>query len=222
MVQRHGTSDPRPGAQGASPARVVIVEDHPLFADSVRLVLERTGQFTVVGIAGSAQEAIDLIVRARPDIAIVDVRLPRNGEGIHVAQAVSAQVPSTQIMMLTGSDDPEHVRSSLQLRVSGFLSKDLRITQLPDAVACIRDGLCVLTKEALGALVDRPSSPSPLSPEQYRLLTLIAAGRSREEIVKETASSSSKFNRELARIGRLLEVDSRVEAVVKAVREGWI
>ncbi len=201
---------------------VVIVEDHPLYADSVRIALERSKQFRVVGVAGNHDQAVDLIAQEQPDLAVIDVLLP-GSVGTDVARQARELSPKTKIVMLTGSDDPKHAAAVIPLGVAGYLPKAIQLLGLAPAVLAAYQGSRVFSETAMSVLsVNRAPTPCPLSEHELRLLRLRSEGKEIEEMAAETASSRPEVNRDLKEIRMRLGVATTVEAVVLAVRNEWI
>lgn len=209
----------------ASPQRrrTVIVEDHPAYADMIGVALERSGWFEVVGAPADPDEAIELIKRERPQLAVIDVRLPRGSEGVIVAQEAKKNFPEMTIVILTGSDDPQHVRNAMPVPVDGYLSKSIRTEHLAPALLCACSGLTVLSKSAFETtLEEKPATPCPLSQDELLALKLSAEDLSFREIGTNLYVSPAKVHRIFEDIKQELGVEGLKQAIVVAAKNSWI
>lgn len=207
----------------SSKSRAVIIEDHPAYAEIIRIALERSGWFEVAGIAATPKEGVALIAAEKPDAVLIDVGLPSGSQGVTVAAEAKRLLPATTIVMLTGSEDPQHVRDSMPVRVDGFLSKTIRTEHIAPAVLCACSGLQVMSKSAMeAALEERTTSPCPLAEDQLLLLKLAAQDLTVSEIAAHTLASRSKVYRAFSAIQHQLGAEGLTGAIVIAARKGWI
>lgn len=210
--------------------RIVLADDHALVRDGTRRILEQCPDLVVVGEAGDGQEALALIARLQPDVAILDVRMPRLG-GVDVVRQMQECSPGTKTLVLTAYDDDEYILALMELGAHGYLLKTARASELVDAVRCIQGGEAVL-HPAVAAKVARlwrshrgivhPEPAGRLSIREHEVLRLAARGLRNKAIADELVISvrtvEGHFNSILAKLG----VASRTEAVLYAIAHGWV
>ncbi|MBN1152629.1 MAG: response regulator transcription factor [Dehalococcoidia bacterium] len=207
---------------------VLLIDDHPLFRDAVKRVLDRHAAFKVVAESGDGYEAVHLAATLRPKVAILDIGL-RGLTGLEVVRKMKAESPETAILVLTVHDDAEHVRSMLQGGASGFLTKDVLGGEIIEAIHRVAAGEIYLCPVALKHVVDTAISEAPvveaagapkLTGREYEVLTLLAQGLSNSEIASRLGLSTRTVKGHLEELFAKLEVDSRTSAVTKALRVG--
>ncbi len=168
--------------------RLVIADDHPIVRKGLRAALEEDPGLAVVGEAGDGDAALALILQERPDVAVLDVDMPKlDGFGV-VREAASRSLP-TRLILLTLHDDDELFRAALELGVAGYLLKDSAMVELIAAVHTVAEGRPVYSS-TLAARLLRPRQPAPaaesplaaLTPTERRIMRQIAAGESSKEI----------------------------------------
>ncbi len=201
---------------------VVAVDDHPSYAHGLRTLFEVLSRdLRVVGVATNVDEALALVERAMPDIALLDVRMPGR-EGVEVAKKIGQLFPSIKIVMLTVSDNPEDVLETLRAGASGYLTKDITPEDLFAALKSVMCGEIVLAPAAASALVASAHSALPLDDVEVQILKLLATGAELSEIAAEVLMSESTLKRAIQAIQRKLEVDNRMQAIATAARRGLI
>ncbi|HWO66190.1 MAG TPA: response regulator transcription factor [Umezawaea sp.] len=212
-----------------TPHRVLIVDDHPIFIRGVRVELEDAEDVEVVGECATGADAIAFAERERPDVVLVDLRIPwAEGDeatvcGPEVIRRIVGLGLGTKLVVLSMLDDPEHVRSSLKAGAVGYLSKEE--SNVVQAVRTVAEGnKVVLDKRVTAALLDQQVSevdlPFGLTKAEYRMLVLMGNGSTKQQIAKELVlSPKTVANRALA-IQARLGVRNWAEAVEKARRHG--
>lgn len=229
------SSNPTEAGLGASEMeriRVVIVEDHALVREGTRQILQRHRDIEVIGEASDGEEAIDLIRRLRPDIAIVDIALPRKN-GIDVTREIRGSGLPTRILILSAYDDDEYIFALLEAGAAGYVLKNVRAKELADAVRLVQDGEAVfhpaITKKVLARLAgSQPARPAPAQPteavvteRERQVLMLAARGLSNKAIARELKLSVRTVQAHLNHIFNRLGVSSRTEAAVFGLSHGW-
>lgn len=213
-----------------APITVLLAEDHALVREGTRRILEQYPDIRVVGEAGDGQEAIEMLLRLQPDVALLDIRMPKL-TGIDVVRRMREVSLRTRAVMLTGFDDDEYILALMEAGASGYLLKTIRPGRLAEAVRAVYQGETVLDP-AIAAKVARLWSsrasgarqePSDtLSPRERDVLELAAKGLRNRDIADKLSISvrtvEGHFNNILAKLG----VDSRVEAILHAVSRGWV
>jgi DNA-binding NarL/FixJ family response regulator len=205
--------------------RVVVVDDHPLFARGLEMLLPEVsgGRAEVVATTGDAAEAAGLVRRTVPDLALVDVHMPAPG-GIRAIAAIRRSSPRVRIVAMSGDEDPEPALAALRAGAEGFLPKTSEVADILQPLLSILDGWSVLPTELLGTLLGagRGSRPTPvdLDAPEKQLLQLIAAGATTTEIALQLHVSERTVKRLTATLLRKLRVSSRTEAAALAGSAG--
>lgn len=207
---------------------IILVDDHPLFRDAVKRVLDRESDFKVVAETGEGQEAVRLAVELHPSVVILDIGL-RGVSGLEAVRQIKAECPTTAVLALTVHDDAEHVRSMLQGGASGFLTKDVLGGEIVEAIRRVVAGEIYLCAVALRHVVDSAISTAHTSSEaagprlttrEFEVLSLLAQGLSNNEIAQRLGVSTRTVKGHLEELFAKLEVDSRTAAVTAALRLG--
>jgi DNA-binding NarL/FixJ family response regulator len=218
--------DSRPPA----PTRVVIADDHPMFRAGVRERLEKLDTaIDVVGEAGDGQEAYELAGRLRPDVILLDIAMPKLN-GIEATRKIKAEWPEIGILILTLYDDEQYIYALIDAGAAGYLLKTADGSELVDAVHRIRQGEAVLSPAVTQKVLDRLThgsraeqpGPSPLSEREREVLRLAAKGASNKMIAGELHVSVRTVHAHMRHIFSKMGVASRTEAVMQAVRQGWL
>ncbi len=210
--------------------RVVLCEDHALVREGTRRVLAESAEIVVLGEAGDGRQAVELIEKHRPDVAVLDIRMPKLS-GIEVLRQIRASSPATRALMLTAHDDDEFILAAMDAGAAGYLLKTARPAELLDAIRRVHAGEPVLQPSIAakvarlwqrGATATRKDLVEPLSPREREVLEL-AAGGLRNRAIAERLGISSRtveghFNSILTKLG----VSSRLEAVLFAIAQGWV
>lgn len=209
--------------------RIFLVDDHQLFRKGLRLVLEHTAGFTVVGEAATAAELIGRCPTSSADVLLADIHLP-DGDGIDAARTVMATMPSLRVIFLSSDGDLALVRRALDAGGIGYLLKDNAPQDLVRAIEAARKGDVYLCPEVATALVKdyraRDASPRPARPQlserEGAVLRLIAAGRRNKEIGEQLGVSVKSVETYRRRLLEKLGYTSTAEVVRHAIREGII
>jgi DNA-binding NarL/FixJ family response regulator len=211
--------------------RVLLADDHNLVRQGIRTLLEISKQFEIVGEASDGEEALALIGRVKPDVALLDVRMPRL-TGIDVLRAARPLYPDLRVILLTTFDEDAVVLEAVRLGANGFLLKDVSLEQLTDAVRDVAAGksliLPAVTERVLRGLekdpprFDSASMPDPLTPREREVLRLIAGGYSNREIAEASGTAEGTVKNQASSILSKLGVRDRTRAVLKALELGII
>ena len=214
--------------------RVMLVDDQAMVRTGFRMILEAEPDITVVGEAADGQEAIDLVDRARPNVILMDVRMPRL-DGIEACERICARRDETgpRVMMLTTFDLHDYVHAALRAGASGFLLKDAPPEQLIDAIHVISRGEALLSPAVTQALIDeiarRPTSQpdafpgiADLTSRELEVVKLMARGMSNAEIAAELILGEATIKTHVGRVLAKLGARDRVQAVVAAYESGLV
>lgn len=220
----------------ARPVRILVVDDHHLVVEGLRAVLSTDDDLEVVGEARTGQEAITAAERLRPDIILMDIRMP-DMNGISATREIKQVVPDTSVIMLTMYENPDYLFEAVKAGASGYVLKDVAGPDLLDAIHTVVDGGSLLNQEVVGKFLRRlaadaehssfsPSAPGPsperLTPRELEVLRLIAAGLSNKEIGARLSVSVATVKTHLEHILQKLQVSDRTQAAVQAVTRGLL
>jgi len=216
--------------QLADPIRVLVVDDHALFRRGLEMVLAQEPDIEVVGEAGDGAEAVALATSSTPDIVLMDVRMPRRG-GIDATTAIKSAVPSAKIIMLTISDEEGDLYDAIKAGAMGYLLKEIPIDEVAVAVRAVHGGQSLISPSMASKLLtefasmvrksdERQPLDSPrLTDREMEVLRLVAKGLNNRDIAKQLFISENTVKNHIRNILEKLQLHSRMEAVVYAVRE---
>ena len=221
----------------AAPIRVLVVDDQAMVRAGFRMILETEPRLAVVGEAADGLAAVEMIDRARPDVVLMDVRMPRM-DGIEATARITSSgtdaAPAPRVLMLTTFDLDDHVYAALRAGASGFLLKDAPAEQLIDAIMVIARGDALLAPSVTRRLIDevakRPvmdhTAVAPglatLTERELVVMRLIARGLSNAEIAAELYLGEATVKTHVGRILTKLGLRDRVQAVVVAYESGLV
>src|SRR5215472_1719678 len=208
-----------------SRTRVLLVDDHEVVRDGVKSLIDANDDMTVVGEAGSVQEAIDQAVRLKPDVVVMDVRLA-DGSGIEATREIRARLEKTQVLMLTSFADDEALFASIMAGASGYVLKQIRGGELVRAIREVGSGKSLLDPEVTKSVLERlrkgktmrDEKLARLSAQEERILTLVAQGKTNGEIGKELRLAEKTVKNYVSTILSKLEVARRAEAAAYLAR----
>lgn len=212
--------------------RVMLVDDQEMVRVGFRMILEAEADLTVVGEAANGEAAIATAPAARPDVVLMDVRMPVM-DGIDACRLLRERHPQIRVMMLTTFDLHDHVHAALRAGASGFMLKDAPAEQLVDAIRVVADGDALLAPSVTRALIDeiarRPASDpasfpglGALTEREVEVLRMMATGRSNAEIATELILGEATIKTHVGHILAKLAARDRVQAVVIAYESGLV
>ncbi len=207
------------GTVAAAPVRVLLVDDHPLVRDGVRLRLEAMADIRVAGDVGSLSEALALAAQVRPDIVVTDIRMP-DGSGLQLAAEFRERFPAIRVLVLSMHRDPEYIRRAAALGVWGYVLKDEPAQHLVDALESVHRGESYFGPAVLQVLRDAPPPERPpreLTPREADVLTLLAQGFSNKEIAQRLGASVRTVETHRLHLRRKLQIDGQAALVKYAV-----
>jgi DNA-binding NarL/FixJ family response regulator len=210
------------------PIRVMLADDHVLVREGTRRLLEAEPDIQVVAEAGDGISAVEQAIASQPDVLIIDVAMP-GMSGIEATRHIKAQLPKVAVLALTAYDDDQYVLALLNAGAAGFMLKDVRGQELVTAVRSVHRGEAVLQPAiAVRALRQAGSQRSPtismppLSDREMEVLREAARGLPNKDIARRLNLSVRTIHTHLGNIFAKLGVGSRTEAVLLALRRGWI
>ncbi len=212
--------------------RIVIADDHAVVREGTRTLLEREADMQVVGEAADGEEAIKLIETLKPDVAILDISMPKMS-GIEVTKRIKPRFPSLAILILTAYDNDEYVFALLEAGAAGYLLKDVPGREIVDAVRSVYSGESVLHPSIARKVIQRAitGSAAPaetkkeeieLSDREEEVLRMIAQGLSNKDIANRLSISSRTVQGHINKLFHKLNVGSRTEAIFQSVKKGWL
>ncbi|MEV4902463.1 response regulator transcription factor [Citricoccus sp. NPDC055426] len=222
------------GFSAAHPIRILIVDDQAMVRQGFGALLDAQEDMSVVGSAADGSEVVDLVRTTRPDVVLMDIRMPRVN-GLDATRAVFA-MPGDQhprVIMLTTFDADEYVFAALQAGASGFLLKDATAEDLAGAVRVVAGGEALLapsiTQKLIADYVSRPAARTPdtrvlgaLTERELDVMRLVATGRSNAELAAELFLSEQTIKTHVSRILAKLGLRDRTQIVVTAYESGLV
>jgi DNA-binding NarL/FixJ family response regulator len=213
---------------GGEPIRVAVVDDQELFRRGLTMLLGVEDDIEVVGEAGDGLAATELAATGAPHVILMDVRMPKRS-GIEACVAIKEIAPTARIIMLTVSDEEADLYDAVKNGASGYLLKDSSIDEVAQAIRVVADGQSLISPSMAIKLLDefkqmsrsdRQQVPSPrLTDRELEVLKLVAQGLNNREIAKRLFISENTVKNHVRNILEKLQLHSRMEAVMYAVRE---
>jgi DNA-binding NarL/FixJ family response regulator len=214
-----------------SKTRVLIADDHPLLREALCQVFSGQKDMEIVGQAGNGEEAIDLASQLKPDIVVMDIMMPKF-DGLEASRQIKKLTPNTAILILTAYDDDNYVLGLLEAGATGYLMKSAKGQDLVEAVRAVRAGESVLHPKIIEKLLKqamvKPVAAAEqkmkdlLSDREMEMLKLLATGMSNKEIAEKLCLSLRTVKAHMSNIFNKMNVASRSEALVEALRKGLI
>ncbi|MDJ0383551.1 response regulator transcription factor [Streptomyces sp. G-G2] len=217
-----------PGAVSQKPIRVFLLDDHEVVRRGVRDLLDAESDIEVVGEAGTTEQALTRGPALRPDIAVLDVRLP-DGDGITVCRELRSRMPELACLMLTSFDDDDALLDAIMAGAAGYVLKEIKGAALVSAIRTVASGQSMLDPATTSRLMrslrgdDAPTEPSPgalaeLSEREREILELIGEGLTNSQIGKRLYLSEKTVKNNVSRLLAKLGVERRIQAAVLATR----
>lgn len=210
--------------------KILIADDHTVVREGTRQLLETQPDFEVIAEAADGEEAVRLTGQKKPDVAIIDVNMPKL-DGIGATKKIKELYPQTAILILSAYDDDQFVFSLLEGGAAGYLLKSASSREIIDAVRAVFTGESVLSPAIARKVLNRFGTPvqvteekkrDPLTERELEVLKLATTGLSNQEIADKLFLSLRTVQAHLGHIFNKLEVGSRTEAIVRALKQGWI
>ena len=223
------------------PIRIMITDDHALVRDGLQSMLDDEPGLEVVGEAANGREALELCRSLRPDLVLMDVRMP-DMDGLEATRAIKGELPSTSVLMVTMHENPDYLMEALSAGAAGYVLKGASGDRLVDAINRTMRGESPLNEELAARLLRRLADkkgeekaqhpPQPqrgedpplgaLTPRETEVVGLLAQGQSNPKIAQTLTISRSTAKVHVERIIRKLEVSDRTQAAVRAIELGLI
>jgi DNA-binding NarL/FixJ family response regulator len=209
-----------------TPLRVMLVDDHEVVREGLRALLDRREGMKVVGEAGSVAQAIEVALRERPNVVVMDVRLP-DGTGVEACREIRAELPETRMIMLTSYADEEAVMASILAGASAYLLKQTRGQQLAEAVEAVARGESLLDPQVTMRVLEQVRNiatgtagdkQAQLTENEHKILKLIAEGKTNKKIAAEVYLSDKTVKNYVSSILIKLNLRRRSEAAAYIAR----
>ncbi len=219
-----------PAGSSGERLRVLVADDHALYRRGLEMVLSQEDDIDIVGEAADGAEAIRKVEELLPDVVLMDIRMPRRS-GIEACTAIKDVVPSTKIVILTISDEESDLYEAVRAGANGYLLKDVPGEEIADGIRAVAGGQSLISPSMASKLLtefatmikkheERPQVPVPrLTDRELQVLKLVARGMANKDIAKELFISENTVKNHVRNILEKLQLHSRMEAVVYAVRE---
>ena len=214
------------------PTRVVIADDHAMVRDGLRGMLASDRMLQVVGEASTGAEAVELAHRLKPDLILMDIRMP-DMDGLAATRRIKEEIPDTSIIMVTIYDNPDYLLEAISAGAAGYLLKDVSRFELLQTIRKIVEGGSFLNQELMTKSLQqlaarreplqREHAPfERLTPREEEVLKVLAQGLSNKEIAAQLVVSVATVKTHVEHIIQKLHVSDRTQAAVKAVRQGLL
>jgi NarL family two-component system response regulator LiaR len=211
---------------------VLLADDHAVVRQGTRELLEREEGIDVVAEASDGKEAVQKAIKKRPDVVVMDFAMPELN-GIEATRQIKAVAPGIAILVLTAYDSDQYVFAFLEAGAAGYLLKDIQVDELIDAIRAVHAGESILHPAIARKVINRFAKPEEntytihpvldqLTERELEVLRLAAKGMSNREIALELTISVRTVQTHLTNVFNKMGVGSRTEAVVHALRKGWI
>jgi DNA-binding NarL/FixJ family response regulator len=236
MDDESRTSGEGPARTEGVSSRIVVADDHPLFRSALLRMLDTEADLEIVGEAGDGEEVVDVCRRSRPELVLMDVMMPRM-DGLEATRTIKRELPRTVVLVLTASEDPDHLASALEAGAAGYVLKSSPVARIIDAVRKALAGESPLDGEVAARLLVRLVEETPqeglpereeplpwrsLSPRETEVLRLMARGFTNQQISRGLFISVSTVKKHVRSIIAKLGVSDRTQAAVKAVEMGML
>ena len=214
-------------AEPARPLRLLVVDDHEVVRQGLVALLDRRPGFEVVAQAGSVAESIDQARIHQPDIVVMDVRLP-DGSGVEACRAIRDELPATRVIMLTSFPDDEAVLSAIVAGASGYLLKQIRARDLVAALEAVGRGESLLDPAVTERVLERVrriaagdanDELSVLTPQERKILMLVAEGKTNKEIAADVFLSDKTVKNYVSSILSKLNLERRAQAAAFVAKQ---
>jgi len=217
---------PKPSSKSKTKIRILLADDHNIVRTGIRQLLESANDLQVIAEAGDGEEAQILIEQHKPDVAVLDIQMPK-ASGIEVTRWVRSHLPEVGVLILTAYDDDPYVMAVLQAGANGYVLKTGQAEELIQAVRDVHEGKSALdpniTRKLMSNIFRKPEKAvESLTDRELDVLRLAAKGFTNKAIGVQLSISDRTVQGHLAHIFAKLQANSRTEAVMRAVSLGWI
>ena len=205
---------------GGAPIRIMIADDHPVVREGFAAMIETEPDMAVVGQARSGEEALELFRRERPDVTLMDLRMP-GMSGVDAIRAIHRESPDSRLIVLTTYDGDEDIDRALEAGAQAYLLKDMFCEEILAAIRAVHAGQRRIPA-AVGTRLAERMSGLDLSEREHQVLELVATGKSNKEIATGLQITEATVKGHLTNILGKLGVRDRTQAVLTALRRGIV
>lgn len=202
------------------PIRILIADDHPPLRRGLALILDNEDDMMIVAEAGNGQEAVDFYRQYQPDVALVDLRMPKLN-GVEAISAIRTEFSSARLIILTTYDGDEDIYQGLRAGAMAYLLKDTNCDEIIETIRVVHAGQQYISS-AIGLKLFEHMRASELSDREHQVLQLLAVGKTNQEIGADLGITESTVKFHINHILSKLKVSDRTQAVVKALRRGLV
>jgi len=203
-----------------SPIKILIADDHPVVREGLVALINRRPDMTVVAEASNGRELVAEFMRHRPDVALVDLRMP-GMDGADAIAAVRERVPSARVIVLTTYDDDEDIQRSLRAGAKAYMLKDAPREELLACIKAVHEGRTLIPPAIAARLAETIGAP-PLTAREVEVLTLVADGQSNKEIATLLSITEGTVKSHLSALLGKLDARDRTQAVTTALKRGLL
>jgi DNA-binding NarL/FixJ family response regulator len=207
-------------AERGGPIRVLLADDHAIVRNGVAQILTEEGGISVVAQAADGAEAVELFARERPDVALIDLRMPKL-EGVQVVEQIKEKFPDAAVVILTTYDTDNDIERALRAGAKAYLVKDVSPQELVSCVRAVHAGRTWVSPRVAAKLVAHMTNVN-LTRRELAVLRLLAAGNSNREIGDALGISDGTVKIHVTHLFAKLDVTSRTEAIATALRRGLV
>jgi len=210
--------------------RILLADNHALFREGLRAILDRQSDMTVVGEAEDGVEATKMASELTPDIVLMDINMPIR-DGVEASRLIAAQNPQVGIVILTMYGETKHVIEALKAGARGYILKSIRAKELIEVIQAVHQGRAVLEPGVTNILLkefrrlagdSQEATPAGLARREAEILRLVAQGKSNKDIADLLSLSEQTIKNRLSAVYHKLKVANRAEAVTYATQQGLI
>jgi two-component system, NarL family, response regulator DevR len=208
----------------------MIIDDHEIVREGLKTILDNEPDFEVVAESATADDVGESVGKANPNVILLDARLP-GVSGAEACRQLASTYPDIAVLIVSTYSDNDLIQDCIKAGARGYLVKDIERFSLKESIRAVHGGGGAVSPAIAAKVLDRlrtgdhltpPVPPSPLSGTQMEILRLIAAGFSNREIAARVYLSENTVKSHVQEIFRKLDVDNRVQAALRASREGWL
>ena len=215
-------------ASPTEPLRIVLVDDHPVFREGLAALLQQSGIDVVASVA-DGEAALAVVERTAPDVVVMDLNMPRMS-GLEATRRLTERSPASRVLVLSVSTQDDDVTEAVLAGASGYVVKDGPVEEVVAGIRAAAAGQALISPKIASGLLRRirePARPAPaaavqLSSREHEVLRLLAEGMANSGIAEALVISPSTVHNHISSILMKLQVDNRVQAAVRAVREGLV
>jgi two-component system, NarL family, response regulator DevR len=209
--------------------RIAIIDDHEMVREGLRAILETESDFEIVAERASADHIVELVERHRPDVVLLDARLP-GVSGAEACRLLTASSPSTAVLIVSTYSDDDLVSDCIKAGAKGYVIKNIERFSLKESIRAVHRGEGAVSPAIAAQVLEQLRDPGTadvaerptLNVSQRHILRLLTEGYSNREIASQVNLSENTVKSHLQEIFRKMQVRNRVEAAIRATREGWI